>query len=83
MNAAPARSSSATPSPIRLRTDVFDRLAAERGAVNKADMARLVGIDRTTLWRIRERKVTPTSETALQIAQRLGVAVEDLFEVTA
>ncbi|WP_435233321.1 helix-turn-helix transcriptional regulator [Micromonospora aurantiaca (nom. illeg.)] len=83
MSAAEQRSDSATPPAVRMRADIFDKLAETHGATNDAERARLVGIERTTLYRIREGKVVPKLETAMQIAQRLDVTVEDLFEVTA
>jgi DNA-binding XRE family transcriptional regulator len=81
MNAAQDRSDTATPSPVRLRADVFDTLAGHQGAENEGDRARLVGIDRSTLYRIREGEVTPKLETALRMAERLGTTVDELFEV--
>jgi DNA-binding XRE family transcriptional regulator len=66
-----------------LRTDTFDGLVKERwGDVSETELARLIGVDRTTLYRIREGKVTPTLETAMRMAEALGTTVEDLFEVT-
>lgn len=65
-----------------MRTDIFDALAAERwGDVSETELARLIGVDRTTLYRIREGKVTPTLETAMRMAEALRTTVEDLFEV--
>ncbi|EEP73541.1 hypothetical protein MCAG_03868 [Micromonospora sp. ATCC 39149] len=69
-------------SRIRLRTDVFDRLAAERGATTNAARARLCGMDRVNLLRIRKGQ-TPSLELALHMADRLGTKVEDLFEAAA
>ncbi|MEU4772927.1 helix-turn-helix domain-containing protein [Micromonospora sp. NPDC023644] len=84
MNAAPTRSDNATPSPVRMRTTVFDQLVDQRwGDVSKTDLARTLGIERTNLYKIRQGKVTPTLETAMRMAEGLGTTVEELFEVTS
>ncbi|MFI6238379.1 helix-turn-helix transcriptional regulator [Micromonospora sp. NPDC050795] len=84
MSAAPPRSDSATPSPVRMRTDVFDELVEKRwGDVNETELARLIGIDRSSIYRSRKDKVTPTLETAMRMAEALGTTVEELFEVTS
>lgn len=83
MSAAPQRGSTATPLPVQLRTDTFDELVEERwGDVSETELARLIGVDRTTLYRACEGKVTPTLETAMRMAEALGTTVEELFEVT-
>lgn len=64
---------------IRLRTDVFDSKTKELGAENNSARARLCGMDRVNLLRIRNGQ-TPSLELAMHMASRLGVAVEDLFE---
>ncbi|MFI6161702.1 hypothetical protein ACIA59_17365 [Micromonospora haikouensis] len=66
-------------SRIRLRTDVFDTLTGDRGATTDAARARLCGMDRVNLLRIRKGQ-TPSLELAMHMATRLGVKVEDLFE---
>lgn len=83
MDAAQPSGTDATQPTIRLRADVFDELASKQGATNEIERARLVAVDRTTLYRIRECKVTPTLKVAMQMAERLGVGVNDLFEVAA
>lgn len=83
MTAASPRGTSATPSPIRLRGAVFDELTSRLGATNEVERARLIDVDRTTLYRIRERKVTPTLEVAMRMAERLGSTVDELFEASA
>lgn len=84
MTAAPTRSESATPpAPIRLRTNIFDALLADINAGTETERARLFDMDRTTLYRIRKGKVTPTLEVAMRMAERLGTTVEELFEVAA
>jgi DNA-binding XRE family transcriptional regulator len=83
MSAAPERGGVATPSlSIRLRTDVFDALAANLAGTEQ-DRARLIGLDRTTLYRIRRGRVVPTLDVAMRLAERLGTTVDELFEVAA
>lgn len=69
-------------SRIRLRTDVFDNLTEDRGATTDTARARLCGMDRTNLLRIRNGQ-TPSLELAMHMAGCLGVTVEDLFEQVA
>ncbi|MEU5549236.1 helix-turn-helix transcriptional regulator [Micromonospora sp. NPDC047793] len=82
MNAAQTRGDSATQSPIRLRTDVFDTLAG-RLADTEQGRADALDLDRATLWRIRTGRVTPTLDVAMRMASLLGTTVDELFEVTA
>lgn len=83
MAATPERGNAATLSIIRFRADVFDLLAEKAGAEGESDRAALVGIDRTTLYRIRQGQVTPTLPVAMQMAMRVGAQVEELFEVAS
>ena len=69
-------------SRIRLRTNVFDDRTGALGATNDTARARLCGMDRTNLLRIRNGQ-TPSLELAMHMAGRLGVSVEDLFEQVA
>lgn len=66
-------------SRIRLRTEVFDNRTEALGATNDSARARLCGMDRTNLLRIRNGQ-TPSLELAMHMADRLGVKVEELFE---
>lgn len=65
---------------IRLRADVFDAQTQKLGASTETERAQLCGVDRTTLYRIRATKTTPSLELAMDMASRLGVTVEQLFE---
>ena len=73
------RGSTAAPT-VALRTDVFDILTAARGATNDSARARLVGVDRATISRMRRRKFTPSMAVAMRIAATLGSSVDFLFE---
>jgi DNA-binding XRE family transcriptional regulator len=80
MSAAQTRGTPTTHS-IRLRTEIFDALVADLAATEQ-DRARLFDMDRTTLYRIRTGRVTPTLEVAMRMAARVGKTVNELFEVT-
>lgn len=44
---------------IELRFDRFDSAAAARGLDTDAAIADHLGIDRATMWRIRQRRIAP------------------------
>lgn len=67
---------------IKLRAEVFDTRTREMGATTDVDRARLCGMDRTNLHRIRNGQA-PSLELAMHMASRLKLAVEDLFEQVA
>lgn len=45
-------------------------------------LAELTGLDRSTLWRYRTDNLRPLLETAVSIADALGLPVEDIVERT-
>lgn len=45
-------------------------------------LAELTGLDRATLWRYRTDNLRPLLETALRIADALGLPVQDIVERT-
>ncbi len=53
------------------------------GAESDVARARLLGIDRVTIWRMRQRRFTPRLELAMRMAAQLGTTVDDLFERVA
>ncbi len=69
-----------TPPTVALREARFDELTAIRGATNDSARARLLGVDRNTILRLRQRKFAPSMEVAMRMAERLATTVEDLFE---
>lgn len=83
MSAAPEAQERGKGATIQLRNDLFDELTARQGAGNEIERAHLVGIDRTTLYRLRARKYTASLEVAMRMAERLGTTVDDLFEATS
>lgn len=59
--------------------DLFDRLTHELGADDDSARAKLLGVDRATLYRWRHGKYAPRHEIAARIAKTLGTTVDDLF----
>lgn len=57
------------------------RVRFERGELSQQDVATLVGVSRQTIVAIEKGDYSPSVKLALQIAARLGVAVEELFEL--
>lgn len=78
----PQRGTSAA-TPIRLRVEVFDHRTKELGAETEAEKADLLDTDRKTLWRYRERKITPKLDLAMRWAKQLDLTVEELWEQVA
>lgn len=66
-----------------LREDVFDRLTTRAGATNDTARARLLGVNRATIFRLRHRMFQPRWDTATRMADRLGCSPDDLFERAA
>lgn len=77
------RDSSATPATIALRTDVFLALTAKVGAHNDVARARLFGVDRATIRRMKTHQFAPRLELAMRMAECLGTTVDELFERVA
>jgi len=69
--------------PVRLRVDVYDTLAAARGATTVEAQATLHGLNRATLFDLRGGKTQPLLATAMRMAADLGVAVEVIWERVA
>ncbi len=66
-----------------LRQDVFDRLTEAAGATTDIARARLLGVDRVTIFRLRRRMFQPRWDTAARFADVLGCTLDDLFERVA
>jgi hypothetical protein len=67
---------------VRLRLNVYDPLAAAKGADTVLAQAKLHGVHRATMFGLR-RGNSPTLRLAMRIANDLGVKVEDVFERVA
>ncbi|HEY9370484.1 hypothetical protein [Streptomyces sp.] len=73
--------SAPTDAKVRLRVEVYDALAAERAGVTKVvDQAKLHGINRQHMFRIRSGKWNPSLTVAMRMAADLGTTVDALFE---
>lgn len=66
----------------RLRLEVYDALATTKGAPTVVSQARLHGIHRATLFRIRSGERAPSLELAMKMASDLSTTVEALFELS-
>ncbi|MES2211482.1 MAG: helix-turn-helix transcriptional regulator [Chloroflexota bacterium] len=66
-----------------MRLDVFDAHAEQLGAVTDAAKAELIDVDRVTFWRYRTGRLTPSFNRAMNIASKLGVQLDELFEQVA
>jgi len=69
----------ATDGRLRLRREVFDALAAKRGAETVVAQAELTGVPRRTLYNL-FAGTEPSLATASKLALALGCRVGDLFE---
>lgn len=68
---------------VRLRVAVYDALAAAKGYPTVTAQAELHKIHRTTMHALKAGENVPRLDTAMQIANDLGVTVETLFERVA
>ena len=64
---------------VRFRFDVIDAWAAERGAVGDLAIAGLLHSDRTTIYRYRTGKISPTLARAKGFADAMGVKLDDII----
>lgn len=74
---------SAKPDGVRLRLAVYDALAAARGCTRVAQQARLHGISKAQMYRIRNGERGVSLELAMRMARDFGTTVEVLFEQVA
>jgi DNA-binding XRE family transcriptional regulator len=69
---------------VRLRVNVLDALMQQQGVQSVAGQAERVGVNRSTLFRLRNGETVPSVDLAMRIAAAAGTTVEVLFErVTA
>lgn len=68
---------------LRLRVELLDQLMAGRGIRSVAELARLTGISRSTLFRLRAHEVDASGPTAMRLAEIVCVPVESLFRRVA
>lgn len=67
----------------RLNVDLFDQLTRELGAEDDSARARLLDVDRATIFRWRKGRYAPRHEVATRIARKLGTTVDELFPAVA
>lgn len=68
---------------VRLRVEVYDRLAAAKGYTTVVSQAALHGLDRTHMYALKAGDNVPRLDTAMRIASDLGVPVEAIWERVA
>jgi DNA-binding XRE family transcriptional regulator len=76
--AQPGRNCDTDATALRLNETVFDRLTTNLGAMTDVARAELLGIDRSTIRRLRDGRL-PSLETAFALATKLSSTVEQLF----
>ena len=69
-----------TDAKVRLRLEVYDALAAQRGVTSVVDQARLHGIGRQHMFDLRAGRAQPSLPLAMRMAADLGTTVEALWE---
>ena len=72
---------SRTTPTIRLRTTQFDQAAQARGWTTSTQIADGIGIDRTTVSRIRRALTSPGEAFIAAALAAFGQPFEDLFEI--
>lgn len=65
---------------MKLRSDRLKQLAAQKGFGRIEDMAREFGLSRPHLSQLLNHKYLPSLPTAQRMAQKLDIAVEDLYD---
>lgn len=68
---------------VRLRADVFAARMTQLGAKTKTAQAELLGMHRTALAHIISGRKLPSLPRAIDMSERMGLAVEELFEKAA
>ena len=64
--------------PTRVSNQIR-RLRFETGEMTQADLAQRIGVTRQTIIAIEQGRYSPSLEMAFQIAQALGVTLDDVF----
>jgi putative transcriptional regulator len=68
--------------PTRVTNDIR-RLRFAQGEMTQADLADRVGVTRQTIIAIEQGRYSPSLEMAFQIANALGVQLDDVFSYPA
>jgi DNA-binding XRE family transcriptional regulator len=81
VTAAPHGSQHATSATgVQVHWPAFDKAAEDLGASTDEEKASLVGVNRTTLYRWRTGVMRPSLGRALDLAHRLRLDLDQLFE---
>lgn len=59
--------------------EVIDQRARDLGIKTDVALADLVDLNRSSIFRFRRREIQPSLETAMRVAERLGLAVEQVI----
>lgn len=68
---------------VRLKAEAFDARMTQLSAISVAEQARLLDMDRSALSHILSGRKSVSLARALDMAARMEMAVEDLFERAA
>lgn len=79
MQATDSRIEATTAAPRRLDVALFDQLTSAKKAQTIDEKAALVGMHRSTLFRLRNGELDLALSRAMSMAETLGVSVEKLF----
>lgn len=63
-----------------LDTELFEQLTAAKGWLIDRERAAGIGVNLTTVWRVRTGKTKPSAEFIAKASAALGVPVEKLFK---
>jgi transcriptional regulator with XRE-family HTH domain len=64
---------------IKLNVGIFDEITAAMGLGSDAAVARMLGVHRSTVLRLRAGSVEPSADVMYQIAEKLGIHVTVIF----
>lgn len=73
--------STSPPATVRLRLDVFAGWAARTGLSTEGEQAERIGVDRTTLSRVRRGEVAPGEKFIAAVLTATGAKFEQFFEI--
>lgn len=74
---------STTDATVRLRTEIYDAIAASKGHSTAESQATWHGLARSAMYNLRGGQTVPRLDTAMRIAADCGVAVEVIWERVA
>lgn len=81
-DSATSNATVATPGARLNFTAIHERMKEMGLTPTDIALADLTGLDRATLWRYRTDNLRPLLETAVRVADALGIPVQDIVERT-